>query len=272
MSQIVETFASDGILTVRINRPEARNVLSIDLMKELTDIARRLQDEADTRAVILTASGTDFTAGADLKDPKRWNHDAGTLAERRAFPLIGERMCQAWEDIPALTICAVEGHCIGGGVALAASTDFRIIGASAYFWLPEVALGIPLSWGALPRLVHMLGAAKAKRLIALCEKLVGKEALDFGLADYLAADGQTYAEAFKLAHRIAELPDVSVKMSKEAINVTANVLNRLASFMARDQMALAAQSDEAVAARAKFATRKKRPPESENSQSGVIRK
>lgn len=258
MSKIVETSASDRIWSVRLNRPEARNVLSIELMKELTEVAQRLHDEPGVRAVILTANGEHFTAGVDLKDPMRWDHEAASLAERRAFACVGDRMCQAWEDIPAMTICAVEGHCVGGGVALAASIDLRIVGASAYFWLPEIALGIPLSWGALPRLVRMLGPAKAKRAIILGDKLVGKDAVDFGIADYLAPDGRTYAEALELARRITELPEVSVKMSKEAINVTANALNRLASFMGRDQLALAVQSEEAVAARARFAAGSKK--------------
>ena len=78
--------------------------------------------------------------------------------------------------------------------------------------------------------------------------------------DTSMVNGQAYAEALKLAKRIAELPETSVKMSKEAINVTANALNRVASFMARDQLALAARSEEAVAARAKFAARRKARP------------
>ena len=92
----------------------------------------------------------------------------------------------------------------------------------------------------------------------LCEKLKGREAVDFGIAEYLAADGQAYAEALALAQRIAALPETAVKMSKEAVNVTSNALNRLASFMARDQLALAAASEEAVAARASFAARRKK--------------
>ncbi len=257
MSAILQVSNRNGIWTVRINRPEVRNVMSIELMTRLTDAARKLQEQPGVRAVILAASGPNFTAGADLKDPQRWNLDKAGIAEQRALPYIGERMCQAWEDIPAMTICAVEGHCIGGGTALAVCTDFRVIAASGYFRLPEIALGIPLSWGALPRLVRLLGPAKAKRAIILCDKLGGQDAVDFGLADYLAADGQAYAEARLLATRIAELPDTAVKMSKEAINVTSNALNRVASFMARDQLALAARSDEAVAARTKFAVRKK---------------
>lgn len=257
MHELLLIDATDGVYTVRINRPERRNVLSIELMESLTLAAHRLQQTEDCRAVILTATGPNFSAGVDLKDPRRWKLDKASLAERRAFPYVGERMCQAWEDVSAMTICAIEGHCIGGGAALALCTDFRVVGASAYLQFPEISIGLPLSWGAVPRLVRLLGPVGAKRAVVLCEKLAGARAVELGIADFIAPDGQTYAEAQALARRVAKLPDVAVKMSKEAINVTSNALNRLASFMARDQVALASQSTEAAAARAKFARRKK---------------
>ena len=75
--------------------------------------------------------------------------------------------------------------------------DFRVIGASAWFWLPEIAIGIPLGWGALPRLVRLLGPARAKRFIILCDRFKGREAVDFGLAEYLVADGQAYADQIR---------------------------------------------------------------------------
>lgn len=259
MNELLLIESADGIHTVRINRPAQRNVLSVELMEALTLAAHRLQDAGDCRAVILAASGPDFSAGVDLKDPRRWDLDKATLAERRAFPKVGERMCQAWEEVPAMTVSAIEGHCVGGAAALAICTDFRVLGASAYLQFPEVSIGLPLSWGALPRLVRMLGPVKAKRAIVLCEKLAGAQAVEFGIADVLAPDGQAYAEARALARRIAALPDVAVKMSKEAINVTSNALNRLASFMAHDQVALASHSPEAIAARARFISRKKPP-------------
>ena len=257
MTQLLQTEEKDGIWTVRLNRPEVRNAFSMVLMRSMTQTAERLRDEDGARAVILTAAGDNFSAGMDLKDPKRWPADKTRLAERRALASAGERMCQAWENIPAMTICAIEGHCIGGGAALAVATDLRVIGASAWFWLPEIAIGIPMGWGALPRLVSLLGPAKAKRYIILCERFKGREAIDFGLAEYLAADGQAYSEAQKLAVSIAQLPEVPVKMSKESINATANALNHLASHMASDQVSLAAASEEAVAARERFAAKKK---------------
>jgi len=257
MSELMQTEEKDGIWTVRLNRPEARNAFSVDLMRGMSRAAERLRDEEGVRAVILTAVGENFSSGMDLKDPKRWASDKTSLAERRALASWGERMCEAWENIPAMTICAIEGYCIGGGAAIAVATDLRVIGASAWFWLPEISIGIPLGWGALPRLVQLLGPAKAKRFTILCERFKGQEAVDFGLAEYLVADGQAYAHAQKLAASIAELPEIPVKMSKETINATANALNHLASHMASDQVSLAAASEEAVAARIRFATSKK---------------
>jgi len=254
---LLETSSKDGVWTVRMNRPEARNAISYDLMRQLTETALRLQDEAGVRAVILTGAGNHFCAGVDLKEPKR--HHAGSLglAERRALSAAGGRLSRAWEEIPAMTVCAIEGHCIGGGAALAVATDFRVIGESAWFWLPEIAIGIPLGWGAVPRLVSLLGPARAKRFIILCDKIGGQEAVDFGLAEYLVPDGEAYNSAVGLAQRIAGLPETSVRMSKETINAIANAFAPLASHMVADQHALAAASDEAVAARERFAARRK---------------
>ena len=257
MSELIEIQASGGVWCVRLNRPQTRNAFSIELMRSLTKTAQQLRDEPGVRAVILCAGGPHFSAGMDLAEVQKSDANPRSLAERRTLAALGERMCQAWEDIPAMTIAAIEGHCIGGGAALAAALDWRVIGSSAWFWLPEIALGIPLGWGALPRLVGLLGPARAKRFIILGERLQGQQALDFGLAEYLVADGQAEAEARKLAQRIVDLPEVAVTMSKQAVNASANALSHLASHMVSDQLALALASEEAIAARARFATNKR---------------
>ncbi len=257
MSELIEIQASGGVWSVRLNRPQTRNAFSLELMRDLTQTARQLRDEPGVRAVILCAAGSHFSAGMDLSEVQKSDQSKPGLAERRRLAALGERMCQAWEEIPAITIAAIEGHCIGGGAALAAALDWRVMGSSAWFWLPEVALGIPLGWGALPRLVGLLGPARAKRFIILGERLQGQQALDFGLVEYLVPDGQAEAEAGKLAQRIVDLPEVAVTMSKQAVNASANALNRLASHMVSDQLALALASEEAMAARARVATNKR---------------
>ena len=257
MSELLDIQAKGGVWSVRLNRPQTRNAFSLELIRSLTQTAEQLRDEPGVRAVVLCAAGPHFSAGMDLAEVQKSDASKLSLAERRTLAALGERMCQAWEDIPAMTIGAIEGHCIGGGAALAAALDWRVIGSSAWFWLPEIALGLPLGWGALPRLVGLLGPARAKRFIILGERLQGQQALDFGLAEYLVADGQAEVEALKLAQRVVELPEVAVAMSKQAVNASANALNHLASHMVSDQLALALASEEALAARARFVTSKR---------------
>jgi enoyl-CoA hydratase/carnithine racemase len=257
MSELLDIQAKDGVWSVRLNRPQTRNAFSLELMRSLTKTAQQLRDEPGLRAVVLCAAGPHFSAGMDLAEVQKSDASKLSLAERRTLAALGERMCQAWEDIPAMTIGAIEGHCIGGGAALAAALDWRVIGSSAWFWLPEIALGLPLGWGALPRLVSLLGPARAKRFIILGERLQGQQALDFGLAEYLVPEGQAEVEALKLAQRVVELPEVAVAMSKQAVNASANALNHLASHMVSDQLALALASEEALAARARFLTSKR---------------
>ena len=257
MSELLDIQAKGGVWSVRLNRPQTRNAFSLELMRSLIQTAEQLRDEPGVRAVILCAAGPHFSAGMDLAEVQKSDASKLSLAERRTLAALGERMCQAWEDIPAMAIGAIEGHCIGGGAALAAALDWRVIGSSAWFWLPEIALGLPLGWGALPRLVGLLGPARAKRFIILGERLQGQQALDFGLAEYLVADGQAEVEALKLAQRVVELPEVAVAMSKQAVNASANALNHLASHMVSDQLALALASEESLAARARFLTSKR---------------
>ncbi|MEI7764522.1 MAG: enoyl-CoA hydratase/isomerase family protein [Comamonadaceae bacterium] len=257
MSELLDIQAKGGVWSVRLNRPQTRNAFSLELIRSLTQTAEQLRDEPGVRAVVLCAAGPHFSAGMDLAEVQKSDASKLSLAERRTLAALGERMCQAWEDIPAMTIGAIEGHCIGGGAALAAALDWRVIGSSAWFWLPEIALGLPLGWGALPRLVGLLGPARAKRFIILGERLQGQQALDFGLAEYLVADGQAEVEALKLAQRVVELPEVAVAMSKQAVNASANALNHLASHMVSDQLALALASEESLAARARFLTSKR---------------
>jgi enoyl-CoA hydratase/carnithine racemase len=257
MSDLIEIEASGGVWSVRLNRPQTRNAFSLELMRSLTKTAQQLRDEPGVRAVILCAAGPHFSAGMDLAEVQKSDAIKLSLAERRTLAALGERMCQAWQDLPAMTIGAIEGHCIGGGAALAAALDWRVIGSSAWFWLPEIALGLPLGWGALPRLVSLLGPARAKRFIILGERLQGQQALDFGLAEYLVPDGQAEAEALKLAQLVVDLPEVAVTMSKQAVNASANALSHLASHMVSDQLALALASEEALAARARFASNKR---------------
>ena len=238
------------LAVVRLNRPAQRNALSRALMRELIDVARTLADRTDIDVVLLTGNDVCFSAGADLKDANAWADDSLSTVERREIASTGFKLCKAWEEMPQITIAAIEGYAVGGGLALSLACDWRVIADDAFVSLPEIALGIPLTWGTIPRLVNLLGPAKAKRLTILCERFSAAEALALGLADYTAPKGQALTQARAIAAQTLAQPAAAVRMSKESANAVATALNHAAGYMAHDQIALAASSPESRAARA----------------------
>ena len=126
-----------------------------------------------------------------------------------------------------VTIAAVEGHCIGGGVALAVSLDFRFCGKGAHFRIPEVELGMNMSWGSIPRLVALMGPARTKQAVILASDRIGAaEALEWGLVEKVVEDGQALAAAMAFAERIALQPPMPVRMIKTSVNRLAHALGR----------------------------------------------
>ncbi|HZZ88516.1 MAG TPA: enoyl-CoA hydratase/isomerase family protein [Caulobacteraceae bacterium] len=242
---------------VRINRPGARNAFSLGLMRQLIEAAAFFRASTEVQAVILTGGETYFSAGADLRDPER-TADRSTRLERRHTARLGPDMCAAWESLEQVTIAAIEGFCIGGGAAIAVALDFRIAGQSAYLRLPEIALGMNMSWGALPRITALAGPSRAKQFAIFCEACPAETALAWGMVDEVVGDGGALARARQWAAKVAALPPVPVRMTKEAINAQAGALFRATSAMDRDQWLLTSESaDFAEGARA-FA--EKRPP------------
>ncbi len=240
-----ETFRisrTDGIAVVTLNRPAVRNALSNQLMTELIAVARELSADTAIHAVVLTGGAEYFSAGADMSAGGSFSADDESLLERRQSIKVGPELCAAWESIEQVTIAAVEGFCIGGGVALAAACDFRIAGESASFRLPEVALGLTMSWQSLPRLTALAGPARAKRLAIFCEELSAEAARDWGLVDEVVADGSALDVAMDWASKVTALPPIPVRMVKEAVNASALALARATIYMDRDQILLTGQS------------------------------
>lgn len=249
----------DGIVTVRLNRPDKRNALHPPLMAELRDVARAHRLRSDVRAVVLTGGPEFFSAGADL--------DAGNLAPgaeppsllaQRERVMLGPDLCRAWEEIEAVTIAAIEGFCVGGACALALCCDFRLAGAGARMRLPEVPLGMNMSWHSLPRLATLIGPSRAKRFTLFGDFADAPTMREWGLVDEVVAAGGAEAAARRWAERVAALPPLPVRMSKEAINAAANALHRSTSYMDRDQFLLTLGSQDLREGVQAF--RERRPP------------
>ncbi len=237
----------DGLIAiVRLNRPAARNALSAQLMRELTAVALALKPRTDLQAIVLTGGPTFFSAGADLRDPERGTRGKRTILERREHLRLGPDMCKAWEELEQVTIAAVEGFCVGGGVALVVACDFRIAGEGASFRLPEIPLGMNMSWGAVPRIVSLAGPSRAKQFVIFGESLDARVAETWGMVDALAPAGQSEATALEWAARVVALPPVPVRMTKQSVSAASGALHMATSFMDRDQFMLASMMEDAA--------------------------
>jgi enoyl-CoA hydratase len=243
LKKLITLVRNGAIATVTINTGDGRNALSQRLIGELTETARSFASDLRTQVVILTGNGA-FTAGFDLKDPSLDKISRLGLLERRRFLRLGPDLCDAWHNIEQITICAIEKYCIGGGVALAVACDFRMVTESAVMRLPEIGLGMNMSWHAVPRLVPLIGPARAKRFIIFGEALGAQDMLTAGLADHVSADGSATAAARRWARKIATLPPNAVRMTKHSVNAATDVLHPVSSFMDLDQYALTTTSED----------------------------
>lgn len=244
------------VAEVRLNRPAARNALNTALMGELTQFARAVRRSSDLTCVILTGAERYFSAGADLA--AQGERRRPTLLETREAVMAGPDMCEAWEEIEAVTIVALEGYCIGGGCALAVACDFRLMGEGSYMRLPEVPLGINMSWRSLPRITGLVGPARAKRFVMFGEATDARTCLEWGFCDEVVAAGEALTEARLWAAKLAGLPPLPVRMTKEAIDAAAKAGDHAAIFMDRDQYLLTSRSEDFKEGVAAFF--EKRPP------------
>ncbi|MEZ5819059.1 MAG: enoyl-CoA hydratase/isomerase family protein [Hyphomicrobiaceae bacterium] len=239
------------IAVVRFDRKRNLNAFNEQLVLELTAAARSFHDDVETQAVVLSGAPNAFSAGFDLKATDGWTSETDDL-KRRHRAYAGVRLCKAWEEMPQITIAAMERLAVGAGCAIALACDWRVLGRSAYLYVPEVKIGLNLQWGALPRLISLVGPARAKRITILCEKMPAAQALDWGLVDELADDGATVEKALELAEIAASMPAPTVRMVKQAVNATANALHAASAFADADQSQLTVGYAAAAAARNAF--------------------
>ena len=230
----------DGpVCIVQLDRPEKLNALSGALERELKSSLGE-PELADSAAVVLTGSGRAFSAGADISEFSD-RSPAAILAYYRATGGVYEAVAALAQP----TFSAIHGYCLGGGLELALATDFRIADTTAVFGFPEVALGILPSSGGTHRVARLLGAAKAKELILLRDRLSADEALTAGLVTEVVDAGSALERALELAHKLAALPPTAVAVAKAAIDAAADAPRDAAVLIERLAYGLLAQTDAA---------------------------
>jgi enoyl-CoA hydratase/carnithine racemase len=248
----------DGaIATITLNRPEKRNAITNAMMEELERTARDFAADETTRAIIVRAEGRDFSVGADLNQP-RFQGDPQSLLIRRRQLQLGALMMRALQEIHQPTICAIQGVATGGAACIATACDFRIGASDARIGYGEVKVGINLMWHALPVCVHLIGPARAKRMIMSGKLFDAATMREWGFLDEVVQRADLDDTARAWAEEYAALPPIAVQMIKRSINKVATALDHAIMHMDSDQWLLATTSDDFREAVAAFF--EKRPP------------
>jgi len=218
-------LARDGnIATVTLNRPDRRNSLSDAMLTELAAAFTELRDDTTTRAVIVTGAPPVFSAGADagLKASMSEAERREAFGRRKSqFRRLFERANTLLENLEQSTVCAINGHAVGGGWGLTLACDFRVAAAEAQLWIPEVDLGVPLGVASTTRFVRLVGPARAKEIIMECRRYSADEARQLGLVHRVVPGDAVLKEARALAERLAAKPFRPLAEVKARINAIA---------------------------------------------------
>jgi enoyl-CoA hydratase/carnithine racemase len=194
----------------RLNRPDARNALSPELMEELAALVERWDADPDVRAVVIAGSDEWFAAGADIK----------AMAQRSFQDTLASPAARFWPRLAAVRtplIAAVSGFALGGGCELALVCDMIVASESAEFGQPEILLGIVPGGGGTQRLPRVMGKQRAMELVLTGRRIGAAEASELGIVNQVAPARGWLEAALELAEVVAERPPLAVRLAKQAV-------------------------------------------------------
>nr|WP_304216145.1 enoyl-CoA hydratase/isomerase family protein [Fredinandcohnia onubensis] len=214
--------SNEPVLTVILNRPQKANAMSKQMIEELMDVLIQLRYEERYKYVVFTGSGKYFTGGADLSEFLT-DIESGTFtpSANRLLQMYGQEFMQKIENLEQITITAINGPMYGAGVALALCCDFRIMAENSIICVPEAERGTFFTWGSTPRLVSIVGPAKAKELIMLCNPVTAMEAQRIGFANQVVADEALIDSVQLMIASMERSPFLPLRLTKKIVNAAA---------------------------------------------------
>lgn len=226
---LVSIEINDGIATVSLNRPEKRNAMSFDLLRELVKVAEKIKKDRSIRCVVLTGEAQVFSAGidlSDLNDPKNKLYAAWELI--KPGQSLFQKAFLIWQELPVPVIAAVEGFCFGAGMQLALAADIRIAHPNTQMSIMESRWGLVPDMGLTRSIKGLVGIDLAKELSLTARIFDGHYAQQIGLVTHL--DEQPLSKALSIAQEMQQRsPDalVAVKRVLDAMQNTPNKALRL---------------------------------------------
>jgi enoyl-CoA hydratase/carnithine racemase len=223
----------------------------------LVAAARWFDDRPQVKVVVVAGNGRAFSAGADLA--AFTGPELGADAMREAADA-GRRMADAVEAMRAVTVARLHGHCVGGGLVLAAACDLRVSAENTRFSIPEVDLGIPLAWGGIPRLVREIGPALTKELVMTCRPFGAQEAKTAGFVNRVVPEADLDAAVEDLVAQLVTKSSLTLGATKRHTNaVTEGMVATARSWNDADCLVTALHDSESRAAALAYLARVQRP-------------
>jgi enoyl-CoA hydratase/carnithine racemase len=211
MGEFVNLEVSDGVGTIRIDRPKL-NPINAQVVRELDEAIGRAAEDDNVRAVVIWGGEKVFAAGADINEME----DRDTITMFRYISGLQDVFTKL-EQLPLVTIAAINGYALGGGCELALACDLRICGEESQLGQPEILLGIIPGAGGTQRLPRLVGVGRAKDIIYSGRFVKSDEALAIGLVNKVVPPNDVYPTAVKWAQRYASGPSVALMAAKQVI-------------------------------------------------------
>ncbi len=207
------------VMRVAFNNPRLHNAMDGQMLRELVELCRELDRDTETRFVVFTGTGESFMAGVDLKsDAMSVGNDPASARRRQR---IGQELIRHLRDLEQVTLAAVNGFCIGAGLAVAIACDLRLASDDSLWALPNTSLGYFFSWACTPLLVSLVGPGNAKDLILARRELTADEAVTMNLANMSVPRECMEERVDAIISRMRNGGPMAMRMAKKLVNASA---------------------------------------------------
>lgn len=209
----IDVAHRDGLCAITLDRPDKLNALDDGVRVALKRVFSDLEERDDVRVVLLSGSGRAFSAGADLRTTA-YPPIEGEWTDRRRAAATWQRLLEQLERLPQATVAALHGNVIGGAALLAASCDIRVARDDTVVRIPELAIGIPLTWAGIPTLVREVGLPLARDWVMTCRPVPADELLRSGFAQRVAPADDFDAAVDECITQLLAIPPGPLAMTR----------------------------------------------------------
>lgn len=203
-----------GVARIVLNRPEVTNALSMKMSDELFSAIKRVLDSTELKILVITGAGGNFSAGDDITEMALWGDANRVMRRARTY----QNMANHLEELDKITIAAVDGYAVGGGLEITMACDFVVATERARWGMPEIDVGITPGWGGTTRMARLIGRRMTKEVNMLGALHGSRRAVDLGLWNRVVPNDALDAEVEKLIELLKSKNQQALRQLKYMIN------------------------------------------------------